>query len=386
MLGGEARCATAGGAAPARIVMIYIEPTPYITALVEALRASWAGPIEAYYITTDLSQSWQLRIDEKKVRVLPTGFLASMRVIQAALIREREHTILHLAGWGHPVLLAAMFLARSVRIPVAVESDTAEGRSDRSWRSLLKKLLYPLLFRLPSRFLPAGSRQANYLAGFGVTPERMTIAQMTVDVGAIRRFCLTERETARSAARARWGLSADDRNVLYIGRLEDDKGLKQLLSAFARAVAEDNDLRLTIAGDGNLRSSVEAIAANPQSHVIYLGRLAGEDVLRAYLAADFMVLPSLFEPWGLVVNEAMACGLPVLVSDRVGCADDLVRHGETGLVVGAGRELELTSAICRLARDALARSRMGHAAEKLVSNWTLDNEARNIVATWGEIA
>ena len=368
------------------IVMLYIEPTPYIVGLTDTLRKLWDGPIEVYYITTQLSQPWQLLVDEKKASVLPGGFFTRMRIIWTALARERERTILHLAGWGHPVLLSAMVVAWSLRIPVAVESDTAEGQPDRTWRNIVKKLFYPVLFRLPGRFLPGGNRQARYLASFGVKPERMTIAQMTVDVCAIRQFCATEREPARSAARARWGMSLHEHIVLYIGRLEDEKGLQHLLSAFGRAIAENNDLRLTIAGDGSLRSHIEAIASIADRHVSYVGRLAGDDVLRAYLAADLMVLPSLFEPWGLVVNEAMACGLPVIVSDRVGCADDLVRNGETGLVVRAGNEAELASAICRLARDAKTRNHMGSAAETLISNWTLDNEARNIISAWRQIA
>jgi glycosyltransferase involved in cell wall biosynthesis len=375
---------------PFRVVMVYIEPTPYIIALIDRLRLVGGGSVEAYYITTDLSQPWALRLESGHERVLPGGFLARMQTLRRALTRDRESTILHLAGWGHPVLLGALLMARSLQIPVAVESDTAEGRPDRSWRHFwrhwVKKLLYPLLFRLPSRFLPGGTRQARYLAQYGVEQERMTIAQMTVDVCAIRRFCSRNREAARSAARARWGMSADRRIVLYVGRLEASKGLQELLSAFAHAVAEENNLCLAIAGDGSLRAHVEAIAAKPDCRVTYLGRLSGDDVLHSYLAADLLVLPSLFEPWGLVINEAMACGLPVIVSDRVGCADDLVRPGETGLIVGAGREIDLASAIRQLAGDEPARRHMGQAAERLISNWTLGNEARNIVSAWHEIA
>jgi glycosyltransferase involved in cell wall biosynthesis len=363
--------------------MVYVEPTPYITALVEALRGVWGGPIDVYYITTDLSQPWKLRLESEQV--LPRKFSAGQQVLWRALAHDRASTILHLAGWGHPVLLGALLMAKSFGIPVAVESDTAEGRADRSWRYWVKKLLYPALFRLPSRFLPGGTRQARYLEGFGVKPNRMTIAQMTVNVSDVRRFCSDNREAARSAARAQWGTSPEDRVVLYVGRLEDHKGVGILLSAFARALAENTYLRLVIAGDGPLRPRVEVVAANADCRVSYLGRLSGDDVLRAYLAADLLVLPSLFEPWGLVVNEAMACGLPVIVSDRVGCADDLVRPEETGLVVNAGRDIELAAAIRRLAEGEADRRRMGLAAERLISNWTLDNEARNIASAWHEI-
>ena len=82
----------------------------------------------------------------------------------------------------------------------------------------------------------------------------------------------------------------------------------------------------------------------------------------------------------------MACGLPVIVTDTVGCTDDLVRHGKTGLVVATGRESELAAAILQLIRDEADRVRMAHASETLISNWTLANEARNITFAWSEIA
>lgn len=372
---------------PRRIVMIYIEPTPYIVALVEKLRQAWDGLIEVHYITADLSQPWRLRLESGEQRLLPRGLFASLLTLCLVLKRDRRQTVVHLAGWGSPVLLGALLIARLFAIPVVVESDTAEGRADRSLRHWLKKLLYPPLFGLPSRFLPGGTRQAQYLARFGVKPERMTIAQMTVDVCAIRRFCAGDPASARSTARARWGMAEAERIVLYVGRLERDKGVEELLSAFAAAAAAaQSSFCLVIVGDGTLRPRVEAAAANVDCRVLYLGRLAGDDVLRAYLAADLLVLPSLFEPWGLVVNEAMACGLPVIVSDRVGCARDLVRPGETGLVVRAGCARELASAIRELAGDEPARRRMGQAAERLISHWTLENEASNIVSAWREIA
>jgi glycosyltransferase involved in cell wall biosynthesis len=365
--------------------MVYIEPTPYITALIDTLRRLCGAPIESYFISSDISQSWNLRMDDEWDRVLPKGFFAKMRILWAALIRERERTVLHLAGWGHPVLLGAMFMARSLQIPMAVESDTVGRQWDHTWRRWFKTLLYPLLFRVPNRFLPGGTRQAKYLAGFGVQQGRMTIAQMTVDVCAIRQFCAADRKTVRSNARMQWGMLASEKIVLFMGRLEGYKGVEVLLSAFARAAKEENKLRLVIGGEGSLRPLVETIAADAEHRVTYLGRLSGDDVWRAYLAADFLVLPSLSESWGLVVNEAMACGLPVIVSDRVGCADDLVPHGETGLVIGTGHEVELASAIRRLAREEPDRRRMGLAAENLISNWTLCNEARNIMSAWDEI-
>lgn len=370
---------------PRRVVMIYIEPTPYIVALIDTLRRSWAGSIEALYVTTDASQTWNLKVGGDHDRVLPPRLLAAMAAIRAALICRSERPILHLAGWGHPLLVGAMVMGRWLGVRMTVESDTGAGRADDGWRGVVKKVLYPLLFRLPDRFLPGGSRQARYLASFGVTKDRIAVAQMTVDIEAILRFCAQGRDAVRSAARQRWGLLMGETVAIYTGRLEHEKGVTLLLAAFAAAGAQESKLRLIIAGDGLLRSRVDAAAAADR-RIVYLGRLSGEDVLRAYVAADFLVLPSQFEPWGLVVNEAMSCGLPVIVSDRVGCADDLVRDGETGLVVAAGDQAALTAAMVRLARDERGRRRMGQAAKRLISPWTLANEARNVISAWEAIA
>jgi glycosyltransferase involved in cell wall biosynthesis len=369
-----------------RIVMVFVEPTPYIVGLINALRHVWDGPIEAYYITTNLSQPWNLRCETTDGEVLPTGIIASLRALWSILGRHDNNIILHLAGWGELVLVGAMLMAKSLRIPVAIESDTAEGQSESTWRNPIKRLFYPLLFRLPDHFLPAGTRQVGYLRRFGVEQGRMTVSQMSVDVCAYQRFGQPDRQAARCAVRAKWSISADERVALYVGRLEKNKGLSDLLSAFLRVAKEERDVRLLVVGDGSLRPLVEEVATRPGSRVLYLGRLSGYDIRRAYVAADFLVLPSRFEPWGLVVNEAMASGLPVIVSDRVGCSDDLVRHGETGLIVSAGRDAELSEAIQQLLRDTAGRRRMGYAARNLISNWTLENEARNIVSAWREIA
>ena len=373
---------------PMRMVMIYVEPTPYIIALIDTLRRVWGGSIEVYYITTDLSQPWELRLESGMGMpgCCPGDFLPQMQALWLELTRDRKHTILHLAGWGHSVLLGALLMARSLGIPVAVESDTAEGRSDPFLAALGEKVVLsapiPVAEPFSSGRYPTGPLSGAFRREAGAYDGRANDGRRLRHPSLLRKGpggCAIRRARAL-------GMSADERIVLYIGRLEVYKGLQELLSAFARAMDGESDLRLAIAGDGSLRPRIEAIAANADCHITYLGRLSGDDVLRAYLAADLLVLPSLFEPWGLVVNEAMACGLPVIVSDRVGCADDLVRHGQTGLVVSAGREIALTDALQQLVRDAPARSRMRHAAESLISNWTLGNEAQNVVCAWREIA
>jgi glycosyltransferase involved in cell wall biosynthesis len=115
-----------------------------------------------------------------------------------------------------------------------------------------------------------------------------------------------------------------------------------------------------------------------------VGRLSAERVWEAYLLSDIFVLPSHFEPWGLVVNEAMASGLPVIAADCVGCVDDLVEQERTGFIVPAHSPQDLFAAMKTLALDPDLRRRMGVKAKRLIADWTLENTANITVQAWQE--
>jgi glycosyltransferase involved in cell wall biosynthesis len=234
---------------------------------------------------------------------------------------------------------------------------------------------------MPSSFLPGGTRQAVYLRDFGVEEARIRIAQMTVDVEYIRRQLGDRPSDVRGRFEARHGLREGDIRILYLGRLEPHKGIEDLLQAYRAVVTRRPDVSLLIVGDGSLRERVVAAQAECES-IRYVGRLSGDDVWAAYGAADIFVLPSHAEPWGLVVNEAMAAGLPVIVTDRVGCVDDLVQDGVTGLVVPAEKPDRLAAAMSRLVESPELRRTMGKRGGELISGWTLRNQAERTVAAW----
>ena len=132
-----------------------------------------------------------------------------------------------------------------------------------------------------------------------------------------------------------------------------------------------------------MRKAVEA-AASREPSIRYAGRLSGDAVWEAYNVVDVFVLSSRFEPWGLVVNEAMAAGLPVIVSERVGCIDDLVRPEETGLIVAAHSPGTLLAAMEQMATQPETRRRMAAEAGRRIAGWTLENEAANVMTAWRE--
>jgi len=360
-----------------RVLMLYLEPAPYVTGFIGEVRKAWSGAIDVIYIYGAMTQRWHYVPASAGERVLPNGVWSALVEIVRSLARGR-YDLVHLAGWGHPVLLVTLLLAAVFRIPVTAETDTPLGH-DRAWKRLIKRRTHGLLLRLPAMFLAAGTRQAAYLRHYGVGEERTRVAQMTVDVTRMSACAKARSAAAKDATLQRHRLPPQTTKFLYVGRLEIYKGVLDLLES-CRHLAPCRPISLLVVGDGSLRPHVECLA-RVDARIRCIGRLEGEDLWDVYSISDVLVLPSHSDSWGLVVNEAMAFGLPVIVTDRSGCIDDLVIPDETGLVVRSNTPPALADAIERLT-DEGTRRRMSAQARARISGWTLQNSATITISAW----
>lgn len=358
-------------------LLIYVEPTSYLMPLWREIKAHASVETRIVFLEENLTQPWNLDLqDNPCIEILRGNRMAKlMRLLQ--LIGQRDVELIDLAGWGHPLLLAALLFAGMRRIPVTIESDTQFDTTTAAWRRALKRLILPVLFRIPERFFPAGIRQADYFMRYGVSQDRVRIAQMTVDVRSIMAqvdLCREKRESTGNTPVT----------FLYVGRLEAYKGIQDLLDAFADLTRQGEECHLVIVGDGGMREVVKSAACSHRT-IEYLGRLSGESLMQAYSQADVFVLPSHFEPWGLVVNEAMAAGLPVIATDRVGCVDDLVHEGRNGCIVPCSNPARLAGAMHIFIRQPEIMVAMGQASRQMISSWTIEDEARILMAAWDEV-
>lgn len=364
-----------------RVLAIFIEPTPYIIGLIRALRAETDAEIEILFLGRNVSQAWDDEPLPQGARIMPDGRTGGIRMMWRALRALSPGDVVHLCGWGHPFLLIALIIAKARHLSTFVELDTTANGPKRLVASTVKRFAYPFLFRLPDMFLPGGTSQAAYLASMGVDQKRMRIAHMTVDVEAMMRLARDRGEDMRRASREKLKLADGDVALLFAGRLEPHKGIADLLLAFRKLSDARSSVRLLIAGTGTLTPQVAA-AAEANGAITYLGRLGPDALWPVYLAADIFVLPSHFEPWGLVINEAMAFGLPVILSDRAGCRDDLIPEGAEGIVFRAGDVEQLGEAMDVLVSDPQKRREAAEAARARITPWTLQNSARGIVTAW----
>jgi glycosyltransferase involved in cell wall biosynthesis len=160
--------------------------------------------------------------------------------------------------------------------------------------------------------------------------------------------------------------------VLYVGRLAREKGLDVLLQAAASL-----PVQVMIVGTGPERARLEEAAP---ANATFLGQLDQDAVAREYAQADVFVLPSLSEPWGMVLNEAAAAGLPLVATDAAGAAHDLVEDGANGFLVPAGDAVALRDALERLAGDPALREQAGRRSRELAQRFTPEAWAAAVAA------
>jgi glycosyltransferase involved in cell wall biosynthesis len=202
-----------------------------------------------------------------------------------------------------------------------------------------------------------GSPQRRHVRNFGVPNEKVFQANhSSLDYSKFKSMNLRQKLNIGNAF-----------VILYLGRIIERKGLDVLIKAFSTIEQERGDAYLVICGDGNFRGSCESIVKEMQiKHVIFAGSIQEEEKASFYKTADVFVLPSrivaeeeIAEGWGLVINEAMSMGKPVITTDAVGAAEDLVRSGINGYVVKNGEIEELYLALRKMVEDPRLRKTMG---------------------------
>lgn len=360
-----------------RVLAVFIEPTPYILGFLQELEANWAGTIDVVFLKENYTQDWDVTMPASYT-ILSSALIKTVGYL-VRQISKNKYSMIHIAGWSNPVCFYLLFWARIKRTPISVESDTQFNPYTRVWKKLLKRFLYPTLFALPTIFMPGGTRQFNYLKHYGVPTDKIVVAQMTVDVKNLKRQTYSINEIERLAFREKHGAQNHDVVFLFVGRLIKCKKLDDLINAFQ--ALQSQPAKLWIVGSGDQEDYI-SICAQSIPGIHYFGRESGERLTRLYDAADVFVLPSLVEQWGLVVNEAMATGNALIVSEQVGCVDDLIIHEKTGLLFPPTDISALVIAMKRMILETEFRERLAIQAKEHISVWTLENLARNVVRAW----
>lgn len=240
----------------------------------------------------------------------------------------------HVTGYAwHSHLWAMRALARR-GVPVLFRGDSHLLDGGQSgWRWAVKKLLLRKIFSWPSAFLCVGQANKDYYRAFGVPEEKLLDCPHSIET---ERFAEPDAELAAAARVWRRELRVDEQQkvLLFAGKFEDKKRPVALMEAFLRSAPPQTVL--VMVGDGELGEAVRALAGRHSEQFRVLPFQNQSRMPLVYRLGDALVLPSAYgETWGLAVNEALACGRPALVSDRVGCHADVIRPDWNGEIFRA---------------------------------------------------
>jgi len=300
---------------------------------------------------------------------------SAIRAAVRAALDKLHPDVVAVNGWGFSEAREAAAWARRTRKAVVLMSDSQERDARRWWP---KEVLKRMAVKRCDAALVAGGPHAQYAEKLGMARNRIVLGYDVVDNDHFARGAKAAR-TEDGLVRAALGLP--ERFWLACGRFVPKKNLLGGLEAYA-SYAQLSGPRawgLVVVGDGPERPALEGRVASLglQGRVLLPGFVQYPELPRYYGLASAFLLPSVVEQWGLVVNEAMAAGLPVMVSDACGCASELVHEGVNGFTFAPGDAEALSRRMVRLTERADLQA-MGEASQRIIASWTPETFARNM--------
>ena len=290
-------------------------------------------------------------------------------------------------GYASANALQGIVAAKALGIPVLLRAESWLGDRERSaWKLAVKQLFFRALRHGVDAVLPIGSLNAVYWRhSFGDA-----IPQFAMPY-AVDNAWFAERAAAADvpALRASLGLAPGRPVVLFASKLQARKHCDHLIEAYARFIAgrttEDTPY-LVVAGDGEERIQLEQqVRALGLQDVRFAGFRNQTELPGLFALADVFVLPSRHEPWGLVVNEAMAASCAVVLSSDVGSHADLVTEGVEGCVFPVGDVDALTAALQRVFTTPQTVAAMGEAAQRRIATWSFEQDVQGLRAALAHV-
>lgn len=373
-----------------RIAVVNSHPIQYFAPLYAYLNASEDFEITALYCS-DFSLrgakdpgfgqnvAWDLDLlsgyravflgERAKTRT-PGGFWSLVCPEVWREVRSGRYDALILHGHNYAVNLLALLAAKTAGVKVFMRGDTHLGLQHSGLKQQLRRSLLNLLYRACDRCLAIGTANQAFYRAMGVPASKIVTVPFTVDnerfIAAARLSDQERRDLLQSL-----GADIDKPVVLYASKFQRRKHPDDLLKAVARLQERGVQCSVLMVGSGEMQTELQQLVTQlnlPDVH--FTGFINQSDLPRIYGASDIFVLPSENEPWGLIVNEVMCAGLPVVIADEVGCVPDLIVEGDNGFLFKAGDVDDLARRIEPLLVDAELRKRMGQKSRERIEVWS----------------
>lgn len=300
--------------------------------------------------------------------------------IVPAIVRGRYDAVIFMFGWGSISALLGIAACRGSGTPFFLYGDSSFPPEEKSTRGRARALFIRMVFALASGFMTSGVLNADYYRHYGGRDDTFFLLPWAVDN---ERFATagTLAPGERESLRQTYGIATSRVLFLFSAKLVPRKDPLTLLRAYA-AMRNRAAAAIVFVGDGELRAELEAyVRDHDLSDGVHFTGFVNQTLLpKLYSMADVFVLPSVYEPRGAVINEAMACGLPVIVTDRCGSLGDIVIDGENAFVYPAGDAARLSASMDALVEDAALRRRMAARSLEIIREWDFARGVKGVRA------
>lgn len=377
------------GTRPLRVALLHNIVSPHVVPLFAELARQPGIDLRVYFFSeTDENRRWQANpAGLFQYRILPhlgvrlrgrdlfTYFINP--TIVPVLLRD-DFDVLISVGWDSFASQAAFFLCKLLHRPFIIWSGST--MNEPSWRRTISLPLVRMMVRGADACIAYGTRAREYLQHLGAHPTDIFLSLNTIDIDGFA--TRVERARSRTAVvRQELGLGSGP-VILYVGQLIERKGVATLLDAVAEIRERLASVRLLIVGYGQQEVALRQRAAELDLTEIvhFLGHVDLDSLPHYYAVADVFVLPSWEEVWGLVLNEAIAAGLPLVTTDRVGAAPDVIVPNENGYVVPAGDGHRLAQALAAILGDSELADRMSARSRELRETLRVVHTVKGVVA------
>lgn len=311
-----------------------------------------------------------VQIPNKSLRPGPGHFWGLLNPGLWKLVSKGGHdAVVVFTGYKYASFWITLAAAKVHRRPILFGTDAAAlaPRDGRNWRLRVKRRLWPWLFGLASVVIVPSTRGVDLMRSLGIPDDHLVLTPYVVD----NDWWVNQADKVdRGEVRRTWRVPEAAAVILFCGKLQPWKRPLDVLNAFAQAEVAGS--HLVFAGEGPMRADLlsRAKSLDLDGRIHFLGFTNQSTLPAVYRASDLMVLPSDYEPFGVVVNEAMLCGCPTIVSDRVGAGRDLILSGQNGYIFPWGNVDNLAALLREALSDRERLRRMGEAARQRMTTWS----------------
>ena len=361
-----------------RIAFVTNIRAPYRKLLIEEYSKKLEFRINVYYVENGyLDRNWEVPpIYNAHEIVLPKLIsFGKYGSLNASLIRiVKDNDIIVIGGYEMPSYIILVFLCKLIaKTSILLFDGVSVNKIDSSKFTLLNIIKHFIITQFDYYFANGTVSKRYFTERYSIDSDKIVNQFLTIDILNVIKQKLDDYQ--RIKYRKEYDIVEDEKIIIYSGRLIDIKRVDLIIKAIS--LLDDKDkYKLIILGDGVARGNLINMAIELKVYIKVLGFTSDQsELFKRYNLGDLLILPSDSEPWGLVVNEAMAAGLPVIVSSNCGCSLDLVKNGINGYIFAMGDEIDLSNKI-KLLFNSNARQ-MGCNSIEIIKDWTFNNSKVN---------